>query len=192
MPYAGKAVPHPNHAGSRQRFCVHANTHGIARSASSSPSPPPRAATTGREPISSSASSSTGVKLRKKRGKPGPPRRARGRPPCAETRRARSSCPARPRSAAPSPRRGKRGQQRRRDRRLEVALREPGQAVLEGDRLTLLGQLEPAVDRAWRLREDRRRVSGRRRGRRSRRGRGTASARRPARRASATSSSCAR
>ena len=47
------------------------------------------------------------------------------------------------------------GQQRRGDGRLEVPLGKPGQAVLEGDRLALLGQLEPALDRAGRLREHR-------------------------------------
>ena len=41
-------------------------------------------------------------------------------------------------------------------RRLEVPPREPRQAVLERDRLALLGELEPAVDRVRRLREDRR------------------------------------
>ena len=58
-----KAVPQPYHAGSRQRFCVHAKTQGIARSEPRSSPPSGRRA--GREPISSSASSSTGVKLRK-------------------------------------------------------------------------------------------------------------------------------
>ena len=61
-------MPQPYQAGSRQRFCVHAKTHGIARSASSSLRPAASGRETGREPISSSASSSTGVKLRKKGG----------------------------------------------------------------------------------------------------------------------------
>ena len=66
-------------------------------------SPPPRAARPGREPISSSASSSTGVKLRKKRRErrvlpdERRGRRLRDAPP------ARPSCPARPRSAARGP-----------------------------------------------------------------------------------------
>ncbi len=46
------------------------------------------------------------------------------------------------------------GEQGRRHGRLEVSLREARQAVLEGDRLALLGELQPAVDRAARLRED--------------------------------------
>ena len=58
-----KAVPHPNHAGSRQRFCVQAKTHGIARSAPRSSEPAGRRA--GRDPISSRESSSIGVNCRK-------------------------------------------------------------------------------------------------------------------------------
>jgi hypothetical protein len=42
-----------------------------------------------------------------------------------------------------------------RQRRFEVAVREPGEAVLERDRLALLGQLQPAGRVAGRLREDR-------------------------------------
>ena len=48
-----------------------------------------------------------------------------------------------------------RREQRRRDRRLEVSPRKTGQPVLERDRLALLSQLQPAVDRVRRLREDR-------------------------------------
>ena len=50
---------------------------------------------------------------------------------------------------------GQRGEQRRGDRGLEVPPRQPGQAVLERDRLALLGELEPAVDGVRRLGEDR-------------------------------------
>src|SRR5439155_18171942 len=46
-------------------------------------------------------------------------------------------------------------QQGRRDRGLEVPLGESRQAVLERDRLALLGEPEAAVDRAGRLRDDR-------------------------------------
>ena len=49
---------------------------------------------------------------------------------------------------------GEHRQQRPRDGRLEVALGEAREAVLERDRLALLGQLEPAVDGAARLGED--------------------------------------
>src|SRR3954466_16359971 len=60
---AANAVPHPYQAGSRQRFCVHANTHGIARSDARYSAPSGRRE--GREPMLSSASSSTGVNERK-------------------------------------------------------------------------------------------------------------------------------
>ena len=48
----------------------------------------------------------------------------------------------------------KRGEQRRSERRLEIALRETGEAVLERDRLALLGQLEPARRLPLWLREE--------------------------------------
>ena len=48
-----------------------------------------------------------------------------------------------------------RGEQRRRDGALEVAIRKTGEAVLERDRLALLGQLQPSRGRVRRLREDR-------------------------------------
>ena len=54
-----------------QRVWVHANTQGIARSDSSSPAPEASGRDAGREPISRSESSSTGVKARKKRGSSG-------------------------------------------------------------------------------------------------------------------------
>ena len=63
---SSSALPAPNHDGSRIRFCVHANTHGIARRSSSRP---PLRREAGREPIVSSASSSTGETWRKKRTK---------------------------------------------------------------------------------------------------------------------------
>ena len=110
-----------------------------------------------------------------------------------DARPARPSCPARRRSAArgrrrrgtrsaASPRRPPRGSARAR----------PGQAVLERDRLALLGQLQPAVDRARRLGEDRRVGRAAAAARASRRGRGRRqldAARRPR---SASSSSWAR
>ena len=46
------AVPAPYQDGSSSRFCVHAKTHGIARSASTPPAPPARDG--GREPMLSS------------------------------------------------------------------------------------------------------------------------------------------
>ena len=49
---------------------------------------------------------------------------------------------------------GEGGQQRGRDRGLEVAVREAGQAVLVGDRLALLGQLEAPGRMPGRLGED--------------------------------------
>ena len=52
------ALPTPYHPGTRCRFCVHANTHGIARRSASERVPPRRA---GREPMFSSCSSSSGV-----------------------------------------------------------------------------------------------------------------------------------
>ena len=63
------AVPQPYQAGSRQRFCVQAKTHGIARSERRSSSPPGRR--DGRDPSASSDSSSTGVNERKKAGNAG-------------------------------------------------------------------------------------------------------------------------
>jgi hypothetical protein len=63
------AVPAPYQEGSSSRFCVQAKTHGIARSPSMPASPPGRRG--GREPIASSASSSSGVKARKKSAKRG-------------------------------------------------------------------------------------------------------------------------
>src|SRR4029078_13277365 len=54
-----------------QRVWVHASTEGRARSDSSSPAPAASGRDAGREPISRSESSSTGVKARKKRGRSG-------------------------------------------------------------------------------------------------------------------------
>ena len=50
----------------------------------------------------------------------------------------------------------KRREQRSGQRGFEIAVREPGEAVLERDRLALLGQLQPAGRVAGGLREDRR------------------------------------
>ena len=152
-PYAAKAAPQPYQAGRRQRFCVQANTQGIARSASSSPVAAASGREAGRDPIFSSASSSTGVKLRKNAGKADRPRPGPGAS-MAPRRPARPSCPGRRRSvvrarrrqgtrSAPSPRRPPRGSVPR--------ARKP---VLERDRLALLGQLQATVDGAARLRED--------------------------------------
>ena len=58
-------------------------------------------------------------------------------------RRAPPSCPGRPRSAARDPPPPGTPSGRRRDRRLEVPLCESREAVLERDRLSLLGQLQP-------------------------------------------------
>ena len=52
-------MPTPNQPGMPWRLCVHENTHGIARSASSVSFAPPREA--GREPIGRCATSSIGV-----------------------------------------------------------------------------------------------------------------------------------
>ena len=61
-----RAVPTPYQLGSRCRFCVHANTHGMARRSSTRipPSPPPSSPPgrrDGREPIVSSPSSRIGL-----------------------------------------------------------------------------------------------------------------------------------
>ena len=137
-----------------QRVCVHANTHGIARSASSSPAPAASGRDAGREPISSSVSSSSGVKrpqeARQLRVVPDDRPVERAAPP---RRRPRSSRARRP--APRATRSGTRGEERRRDGGLEVPPREPGEAVLERDRLPLLGHLQPTVDRVRRLGEDR-------------------------------------
>ena len=85
-----------------------------------------------------------------------------------------------------------RAQHRPGERRLEVAVGEPGQAVLERDRLALLGQLQPARRMRRAPGRGSPRASGRRRARRCRRGRGRSSARSPASRATAASASCAR
>jgi len=61
------AAPAPYHDGSSTRFCVHANTHGMARRAST----PPELRLDGREPMLSAVSSAIGVTCSKKRGKSG-------------------------------------------------------------------------------------------------------------------------
>jgi hypothetical protein len=61
---ADSAVPAPYHDGSSSRFCVHANTHGIARS-DSTPATPLREG--GREPMLSWLSSAIGATWPKKR-----------------------------------------------------------------------------------------------------------------------------
>jgi hypothetical protein len=62
---AASASPAPYQDGSSSRFCVHANTHGIARSAAMSPTAPREG---GREPRLSSDSSAMGEIWAKKRG----------------------------------------------------------------------------------------------------------------------------
>src|SRR4029078_6613558 len=64
-------LPAPSQAGTMQRVWVHANTQGMARGDSSSPAPEASGRDAGREPISRSESSSTGVKARKKPGERG-------------------------------------------------------------------------------------------------------------------------
>ena len=63
-----KAAPRPYHAGIKQRFCVHENTHGIARRSASVRSPRRRA---GRDPIFKLSISSIGVADPKNSMKPG-------------------------------------------------------------------------------------------------------------------------
>ena len=155
-PKAAKPLPQPYQAGSRQRFCVQENTHGIARSACSWPVETVSGRTAGREPISSSASSRTGVKSRKN-GRNSvvlPDERAVGAVGRAGDLLDRVAGALVRRLERNRLREG--GQEGRGERGLEIPLGEPGQPVLEGDRLALLGQLEAAVDRAGRLREDRR------------------------------------
>ena len=105
-----------------QRVCVHANTHGIARSASSSRGRPRSGRETGREPISSRPSSSSGVNDRRKRGK------LRVVPDDRAVRGVRGARDRVDRLARAGRRLGEaarqRGQQRRGDRRLEVSPRE--------------------------------------------------------------------
>ena len=113
------------------------------------------------------------------RAAPGRPTRPRGRARAA-ARETASIVSRAPSGASADPVR-ERGEERRGDRGLEVPPREPGQPVLERDRLALLGELEAAVDRVRRLGEDRRVGRALLRARRSRRGRGTRSARRRAR-----------
>ena len=64
---SANAVPAPYQDGSSTRFCVHANTHGIARSASTPAEIPARDG--GREPMFSRPSSEIGVICSKKRRK---------------------------------------------------------------------------------------------------------------------------
>ena len=152
---AASPAPAPSQAGAMHRVCVHEKTHGIARSAASSLGAAASGRDTGREPISSSASSSSGVNERRKRGKPGRPTRSRGTSACAarETASIVSRAPRAPPARAGS---GTPSAASPATRGLEVPPREPGQAVLERDRLALLGELEPAADGVRRLREDRR------------------------------------
>ena len=68
---APSPVPAPSQAGTMQRVCVHENTHGIARRASSSPVPDASGRDAGRDPISRRVSSSSGVNVRRNRGRSG-------------------------------------------------------------------------------------------------------------------------
>ena len=137
-----------------QRVCVHENTHGIARSASSSPVPDASGRDAGRDPISRSVSSSSGVNARRNRGRSGSSHTTdRYRAPAA---RETASIVSRAPSGASRDPVGHRRQERRCDGRLEIPPCEAGETVLERDRLPLLGHLEAAVDRVRRLREDRR------------------------------------
>ena len=183
--------PQPYQAGSRQRFCVQAKTHGMARSAASSPRPSrparrrPRADLEQRELVDrreGAEERGQNVVLVDERAVG-----ARARAPRAADMSSRAAVVG---TAGPG-RLREGGEQRRGDGRFEVPLGKAGQPVLEGDRLALLGQPEPARRLRRRLRQDRRRASGRRRARCCRRGRGRSSARRRASLASATSARCA-
>ena len=108
----------------------------------------------GRDPISSSASSSTGVNDRKN-GRKRWSRQTRSRKlSCGAPDIASISSRRHPAAARPDDS-GEHRQQRRRERGFEVAIGEAREAVLEGDGLALLGQLEAAPRMAGRLREDR-------------------------------------
>ena len=138
-----------------QRVCVHENTHGIARSASSSPVPGASGRGRGREPISSRVSSSSGVNARRNRGSSGSSHTTDAVQGAGRAGRRPRSSPARP----PAPRAIRSGtavEERRCDGRLEIAPREAGETVLERDRLALLGHLQAPVHRVRRLGEDRR------------------------------------
>ena len=154
--YASSACPSPYQPGRLIRACDQAKVHGIARSESivGASSRRPRAA--GRDPSRRSDSSRIGVMSRKNEANPGSSWTsgaiggARGGGQLVEDRRPDRERPLEPRVVL-----GRRRQQDRAGHLLEVAPGDRRVGVVGGDDLALLGQLEPAVDRARRLAEDR-------------------------------------
>ena len=185
----GDAVPQPYQAGSRQRFCVHAKTQGIARSELARP------AAVGRDRPGGAIFQQRELVDRReaaeeRREAPGPPRRARGTPPrgLGEARVSCSGPPLRRREARSL---GEEREERRRDRRLEVSLRaSPCRPYLK-EIVSPCSVSGAARRRRPGAARGSPRRSARRRGRCCRRGRGRSSARRRARPRAPTSSSCA-
>ena len=135
-------MPQPYQAGRSVRFCVQPKTQGIARSepevvGALGPARGPRAEREQRELVDRGEGAEELDEARAS------PRRARGRSP-RRGRRARRGAPARPRPGRAPDDLGERAQHRPGERGLEVPVGDPGQPVLERDRLALLGQLQPA------------------------------------------------
>ena len=196
--------PSPYQPGRSIRACDQAKTHGIARRSAIDGSGRrgardaprrgrPRAA--GRDPSRRVASSSIGVTTRKNATKPGRPRPATDRPRCDVA--ASSSMAARPlvRGGAATRRScsGVRGQQHGGGRAARGgAGRSPGRRSSPAITSPCSVSLQAAVDRARRRGRGSPGSPARRPARSPRPGRGTASARRRARRAVSASASCAR
>ncbi len=136
MSASANAAPQPYHAGKRQRFCVQANTHGIARSDPRNSAPSGRR--DGREPMLSKRELVHRRECSEEGDEPRilnefAVRRARALGERCDERRIHVLL-----STAPCEHgRGERG--------LEVAVRELRQPVLERDRLALLGDLQVRV-----------------------------------------------
>ena len=150
---AARPVPRPNHPGRFTRAWLHAKTHGIARRSSIDRAPAVRR--DGLEPSWSSPISSIGVARRKNSANPGRSIRSRQARSDASAIRSAVGPKRRQHSAACRSCSGVEASRtafvscsrwRRAMRRVAVA----------GERhLALLGDLEPAADRAGRLPEDR-------------------------------------
>ena len=176
-PSASSPLPRPYQPGRLTRVIDQANTHGIARrSARLRPDSAPLRRL-GREPSRRSASRSSGARRREEVGEPGlldeGPEGPRGSP-SSTTAASPAYRSARPlRAAAWS---GASVSSTADGDPLEVLLGDPDVGVPREDHLALLGHLEPAVDRPGRLGARSPGAAARRRGRASRRGRGTGSA----------------
>ena len=153
----------PNQPGRFVRDCDQAKTHGIARSAarSGAAAVPPRAA--GRDPMLNAESSPMGVAERKKSAKSTDSQtssRYARRAVCDSSSMTASASRGRlPTPPPPSPHAAAAARaEGRRDRRirqlLKVAQRDVRVDVAVRDHLPLLGQLEPSVDRPFRLGDD--------------------------------------